>query len=293
MNDTLQAKKKMTEWLVSLPSLVWLVIFFLIPTITIFTIGFRPVSLDGGIGEGWTLETWRNLMNPNYPAIAWRTVWMSVVTTVVCILLSVPCGYFMARVGAKWRQLLLLLVIVPFWTNFLVRVFAWKELLHPEGVIKKMLVAINLVGPDTQLLYNEYAVLLVLVYTHLPFAVLPIYAAAEKFDFRLMEAARDLGAGAFRAFSSIFIPGIQRGLLTAFLVVFIPALGSYVIPDIMGGASSEMIGNKIAQRALSDRNLPHASGLSALLTLVVLGPMMLTMLLQGRRQTTVAKKEAT
>jgi len=217
---------------------------------------------------------------------------MSVVTTVVCILLSVPCGYYMARVGTKWRQLLLLLVIVPFWTNFLVRVFAWKELLHPEGLIKKFLVALNLVGPDTQLLYNEYAVLLVLVYTHLPFAVLPIYAAAEKFDFRLMEAARDLGASAFRAFHSIFIPGIQRGLLTAFLVVFIPALGSYVIPDIMGGASSEMIGNKIAQRALSDRNLPHASGLSALLTLAVLGPMMLTLLLQGRRQAPAAKPEA-
>jgi len=293
MNATLQSKKKMVEWLVSLPSLVWLVIFFLIPTITIFTIGFRPVSLDGGIGEGWTFDTWRNLMNPNYPAIAWRTLWMSVVTTVVCILLSVPCGYYMARVSAKWRQLLLLLVIVPFWTNFLVRVFAWKELLHPEGVIKKILVSLQLVGPDTQLLYNEYAVLLVLVYTHLPFAVLPIYAAAEKFDFRLMEAARDLGAGALRAFSSIFIPGIRRGLLTAFLVVFIPALGSYVIPDIMGGASSEMIGNKIAQRALSDRNLPHASGLSALLTLAVLGPMMLTMLLQGRRQTPAAAKDAT
>jgi spermidine/putrescine transport system permease protein len=200
----------------------------------------------------------------------------------------------MARVPLKWRQILLLLIIVPFWTNFLVRVFAWKELLHPEGMIKHGLLALGLVGPDTQLLYNEGAVLLVLVYTHLPFAVLPIYAAAEKFDFRLMEAARDLGATALRAFWNVFIPGIRRGLLTAVLVVFIPALGSYVIPDIMGGASSEMIGNKIAQRALSDRNLPHASGLSALLTLAVLGPMMFALLLQGRRPANApagAKKE--
>ncbi len=288
--ESLPSSKRKVEWLVSLPTLGWLSLFFLIPTITIFAIAFRPASLDGGIGIGWTLDTWRGLANPNYPAIAWRTLWMSVVTTAICIVLSVPCGYYMARAHARWRQLLLLLIIVPFWTNFLVRVFAWKELLHPEGMIKKLLLTLHLVGPDTQLLYNEYAVLLVLVYTHLPFAVLPIYAAAEKFDFRLMEAARDLGAGALKAFTSVFIPGIQRGLLTALLVVFIPALGSYVIPDIMGGVSSEMIGNKIAQRALSDRNLPHASGLSALLTLVVLGPLMLTLVLQGRRGVP-AKKE--
>lgn len=289
MDLTPAKRKNLLEWLVSLPTMAWLVLLFLVPTLMIFAIAFRPVSLDGGIGTGWTWQTWRSLANPNYPDIAWRTFWMSAVTTAVCIFLSIPCGYYMARVGPQWRQRLLLLVIVPFWTNFLVRVFAWKELLHPEGPVKKLLVALNLVGPDTQLLYNEYAVLLVLVYTHLPFAVLPIYAAAEKFDFRLMEAARDLGAGALKAFTSIFIPGIRRGLLTAVLVVFIPALGSYVIPDIMGGASSEMIGNKIAQRALSDRNLPHASGLSALLTLVVLGPMMLALVLQGRR--TPARKE--
>lgn len=293
MKQSQSIGKKTVERLVSLPTLVWLTIFFLIPTITIFAIAFRPASLDGGIGSGWTLETWRSLANPNYPSIVWRTIWISVVTTVVCILVSIPCGYYMAKVNPSRRQLLLLLVIVPFWTNFLVRVFAWKQLLHPEGLIKHLFFKLHLVGPDAQLLYNEYAVLLVLIYTHLPFAILPIYAAAEKFDFRLMEAARDLGAGALRAFTSIFIPGIRRGLLTAFLVVFIPALGSYVIPDIMGGPSSEMIGNKIAQRTFTDRNLPHASGLSALLTLAVLGPMMITLLLQNRKQVAPQKQEPT
>jgi spermidine/putrescine transport system permease protein len=280
-----------TEWLVTAPTLAWLIVLFVIPTLTIFAIAFRPVNLDGGIGPGWTLETWRSLINPNYPTIVWRTVWLSVVTTAICIALSVPCGFFMARVGATWRQYLLLLVIVPFWTNFLVRVFAWKELLHPEGMIKNLLVRLRLVGQDVQLLYNEYAVLLVLVYTHLPFAILPIYAAAEKFDFRLLEAARDLGASGLRAFWSIFIPGIRRGLLTAVLVVFIPALGSYVIPDIMGGPNSEMIGNKIAQRTFSDRNWPHASGLAALLTLAVLGPMIVTLMLQGRNHNHGAPKK--
>jgi len=284
MSSRLQSRRALTEWLVSIPSLVWLVVFFVLPTLTIFAIAFRPASMDGGIGAGWTLETWRSLSNPNYPDIVTRTLRLSVATTVICIALSIPCGYFMARVRDSWRQILLLLVVVPFWTNFLVRVFAWRELLHPEGWIKQALVFLGLADPRAQLLYNEYAVLLVLVYTHLPFAILPIYAAAEKFDFRLMEAARDLGAGALRAFYSIFIPGISRGLLTAFLVVFIPALGSYVIPDIMGGPSSEMIGNKIAQRTFSDRNWPHASGLSALLTLAVLGPMVVALMLQGRKQ---------
>jgi len=285
-------RRRFAEWIVTLPSLVWLTLFFVIPTLIIFAITFRPVSFDGGIGAGWTFETLRDLSNPNYPAIIWRTFWLSSATTVICLALAIPCGYFMARVRDRWRQVLLLMVIVPFWTNFLVRVFAWKELLHPQGFIKDILVWTGIIAPEAQLLYNEYAVLLVLVYTHLPFAILPVYAAAEKFDFRLVEAARDLGAGMLRAFWSIFIPGIRRGLITAFLVVFIPALGSYVIPDIMGGPTSEMIGNKIAQRTFSDRNWPHASGLSAFLTLAVLGPMIVVLALQARRPAEIKKAGA-
>jgi spermidine/putrescine transport system permease protein len=174
-------------------------------------------------------------------------------------------------------------VIVPFWTSFLVRVFAWKLLLHPEGTIKHTLVWLGLASQDTSLLYRPGAVLLVSVYSFLPFAILPIYAAAEKFDYRLVEAARDLGAGAFRAFRSVFLPGIRRGLLTATLVVFVPSLGSYVIPDLVGGPTSDMVGNKIAQRTFSDRNLPQASALSALLTLAVLAPMVLTLTTSRRR----------
>ena len=123
-----------------------------------------------------------------------------------------------------------------------------------------------------------------MVYTFLPFAILPIYAAAEKFDFRLLEAARDLGAGPLRAFVEVFLPGIQSGLLTAFLVVFIPALGSYVIPDLVGGPGGEMLGNKIAQRVFVDRNLPHASALSALLIGAVLLPMAAVLALQSQKR---------
>jgi len=276
-------KRKLYEWLVTAPSLLWLIFLFLIPTLIVFAIVFKPSDLYGGIGTGWTLETLFSLANPNYPVIIWRTLYLSFLTTAACIILATPAGYCLARADRKWRQVLMLLVIVPFWTSFLIRIFAWKTLLHPEGLIKKILVFFRLIQPETSLLYNEWAVWLVMVYTFLPFAILPIYAAAEKFDFRLMEAAPDLGARRWQSFVHIFLPGIRRGLWTAILVVFIPALGSYVIPDIVGGPSGEMLGNKIAQRVFVDRNLPHASGLSALLILAVLLPLLAVLVLQKKK----------
>jgi spermidine/putrescine transport system permease protein len=276
-------KKKLNEWLITAPSLFWLILLFLIPTLIVFAIVFKPTDLYGGIGAGWTLETLRSLGNPNYPIIIWRTLYLSLLTTITCIILATPAGYCLARAGARWRQILLILVIIPFWTSFLIRIFAWKTLLHPEGWIKKSLVALHLISADASLLYNAWAVWLVMVYTFLPFAILPIYAAAEKFDFRLMEAAQDLGARRWQSFVHIFLPGVRRGLWTAILVVFIPALGSYVIPDIVGGPNGEMLGNKIAQRVFVDRNLPHASGLSALLILAVLLPLLAVLVLQRKK----------
>lgn len=275
-------RRRRTEWLVSLPTLAWLTLFVVIPTLLVFVIAFRPANPYGGIGRGWTLDTIRALATPNYLLIAWRTLWISLLTTAICLLLALPAGYTIARAPERWRNRLLLCVIIPFWTSFLVRVFAWRSLLHPEGPVKKALEAIGLVGPEATLLYHPAAVVLVMVYTFLPFTILPIYAAAEKFDFRLVEAARDLGARPFQSFRKIFLPGIRRGVVTAVLVVFIPALGSYIIPDLVGGPSGEMIGNKIAQRVFSDRNLPHASALSAVLVLAVLAPLVAVLVLQRK-----------
>ncbi|HNX49769.1 MAG TPA: ABC transporter permease, partial [Thermoanaerobaculaceae bacterium] len=274
------------ELWVTAPSFLWLVALFAVPAVIVFAIALHPTDPWGGIGRGWTLGTLRSLGNPAYPSILWRTLWLSALTTVLCLVLATPVAYVLARTPPRWRHALLLAVIVPFWTSFLVRIFAWKVLLHPEGPLKHLLVALRLVPPDASLLYNAGSVLLVLVYTELPFAILPIYAAAEKFDFRLLEAARDLGASALRAFWSVFLPGIRRGLITAMLVTLIPALGSYVVPDLVGGPTSEMLGNKIAQRTFVDRNLPHASALSALLALAVLLPSIFAIALErGRRVT--------
>jgi spermidine/putrescine transport system permease protein len=284
MAEPRQFLERRHEPWVTLPSLLWLLLLFAVPAWFVFAFALRPSDPFGGIGPGWTLGTLRSLGNPSYPAILWRTLWLSGVTTAACLLLATPVAYVTARAAERWRHLLLLAVIVPFWTSFLVRIFAWKVVLHPDGPLKHALAALHIVPSGASLLYNSGAVLLVMVYTELPFAILPIYAAAEKFDYRLLEAARDLGAGALRAFWSVFLPGVRRGLFTALLVTLIPALGSYVVPDLVGGPTSEMLGNKIAQRTFVDRNLPHASALSALLALAVLAPSVLSIALErGRR----------
>jgi len=274
--------RRKAEWLVTLPTFLWLTLFVVIPTLLVFVIAFRPANPYGGIGRGWTLANVRALWTPATLAIAWRTLWISLLTTAISLLLSIPTGYAIARASEKWRNRLLMLVIVPFWTSFLVRVFAWRSLLHPEGLIKRLLDGLGLTGPDTTLLYHPAAVVLVMVYTFLPFTILPIYAAAEKFDFRLVEAARDLGARPFQAFRKVFLPGIRRAVLTAVLVVFIPSLGSYIIPDLVGGPAGEMLGNKIAQRVFTDRNLPLAAALSAVLVLAVLAPLVAILILQRK-----------
>ena len=268
-------KPRKSEYAATAPSFLWLVMFVLVPVVIIFAIAFRPPLPSGGIGEGWSLEAVKALADPSYPALFIRTIVIAGLTMFFCILLALPVAYAMARLAPAWRSWVLLLVIVPFWTNFVIRVFAWQQILHAQGYIAEFLRFLGLLGESDRLLGNIAAVVLVSVYTYLPFALLPLFAAAEKFDFSLLDAAYDLGAKPLRAFFSVFIPGIRQGLLTAFLVVFIPMLGSYVIPDMVGGTSTQMIGNKIAQRNFTDRNLPEAAALSGALALLVLAPMFL------------------
>jgi ABC-type spermidine/putrescine transport system permease subunit I len=241
----------------------------------IFAIAFRPALPAGGIGEGWSLNAIRALADPSYPALFARTIFVAALTTALCIAASLPVAYAMARLTPVWRSRVLLLVIVPFWTNFVIRVFAWQQILHAQGYVAEALRFLGLLGENDRLLGNLAAVTVVSVYTYLPFAILPLFAAAEKFDFGLLDAARDLGAKPLRAFFSVFIPGIRQGVITAVLVVFIPMLGSNVVPDNVGGTGTQMIGNKIAQRNFTDRNLPEAAALSGALALLVLAPMFL------------------
>lgn len=277
-------KSSKNEWYLTLPSFLWLILFFLIPTCIIYAYALKPQNIYGSVGTGWSLEAIKSLLDPNYYVLIGRTLFLAGMTTLICLLLSLPVGYQMALLSKRARRLLILLLVLPFWSSFLIRIFAWKLLLHPEGSIKNFLVFFHIIDKDTSLLYNSGAVLLVMVYTYLPFAVFPIYAAASKFNFQLFEAAMDLGASRRQAFFKVFIPGISKGLFTGGLMVFISAVGAYVIPDLIGGFNSEMIGNKIAQRVFVDRDLPQASALSVLLSVVVLLPLLAITLYSGRQK---------
>jgi ABC-type spermidine/putrescine transport system permease subunit I len=267
--------KKRQEILATIPSFAWLGLFVLVPTLLVLAIAFRTTDPAGGIGGDWTLGQFRIFGQGSIHWLLWRTFWISALTTAICLAFALPVAWFLARVRQAWRSRLLLLVIVPFWTNFLIRVFAWNQILHSEGGLARFLRGVHLLGDNESLLFNSGAVVLVSVYTYLPFAILPLYAAAEKFDFSLLDAARDLGATAFRSFWMVFLPGIRKGITTALAIVFVPMLGSYVVPDLVGGTDGQMIGNKIAQRNFADRNLPSASAMAALLTLAVLAPLLL------------------
>ena len=275
--------RRWAEWGVTFPSFGWLMLFFVVPTLIVLGIAFHGASADGGYTSGFTMETWKAVVRTPYKEIVWRTIWISAVTTFLCIVLSLPCAYSIARMPTKWRAAVAGLIMLPFWTSFIVRVFAWRTLLHPEGFIQHILMALGLANADTMLNYNSGAILVVSVYSFLPFAIMPIYTAAEKFDFSLLEAARDLGARNFYAFRKIFIPGIKQGVMSAILMVFIPAVGSYVIPQMLGGTNCVLIGNKIFMRAIQNRNIPHASALATLMAVSVLVPIAFAMWWKSRQ----------
>ncbi len=304
-DDAARARAKRSEWLLTAPSMLWLLAFFAIPALIVLAFTFHARSVGGGVGA-WSLSTWRELVDPDYPAIVWKTLRVSFKVTLWCIVLALPCAYAIARMKRRWQAVVAGAIMLPFWTSFVVRVFAWKTMLHPEGWLqtcyhaylhlKVWLLAwipgspapVPVSNPGgcligaanccvdnaaTTILDSEAAVVLVSVYTFLPFAIMPIYTAAEKFDFSLLEAARDLGARGFYAFRKIFIPGVRQGIVSAVLMVFIPAIGSYVIPQMVGGTDCVLIGNKIFDRAMSNRNIPHASALAVLMAVSVLVPM--------------------
>ncbi|MDD5066795.1 MAG: ABC transporter permease [bacterium] len=248
------------------PVLLWLTVFFVIPGLIIVVFSFLKKGLYGGVVWKFSMEAYRALFQPAFLKVVLVTVYISVVSTFLTLLLSIPVAYFIAR--SKAKNILLLLIIIPFWTNFLIRIFAWIAILGNNGFLNHFFISIGLFPDYIQLLYNQYAVILVTVYTNLPYAILPLYVNVEKFDFSLLEAARDLGATKSQAIFRIFLPNIKVGIITAIIFTFIPALGSYAIPQLVGGADSYMVGNIIARELTINRNWPLASSMSVILTLV-------------------------
>ena len=244
--------------------LLWLTAFFVIPTLIIAVISFLKKGPYGGvIFWQFSLDAYANLFDKVFLKIIFKTLEISVWVTVVTLILALPTAYFISR--SKLKSFWLLLIIIPFWTNFLVRIYSFIAILGNNGIVNKVLQFVfNLDGP-VQLLYNKNAVIIVTVYIYLPYAILPLYSSIEKFDFSLLDAARDLGATKFTAMVKVFLPGIKSGLISAVILTFIPAVGSYAVPDLLGGNDALMLGNIIGKRLLDARDWPIASAVSMLL----------------------------
>ncbi|MEI6388567.1 MAG: ABC transporter permease [Spirochaetota bacterium] len=250
----------------SAPQGVWLTLFFAAPLFIIIIYSFMRKDLYGGVEPAFSLAAWHALGGGTLLAVALRTLLVSLLATSITILIALPAGYSIAR--SSNQSLRLFLIIVPFWTNFLVRVYAWIAILGSEGFLNDALRWLGILSNPAQFLYNQGTVVLVLVYMYLPYAILPLFSTIEKFDFTLLEAARDLGATRLTAIVRILLPNIRGGIVTAVLFTFIPIFGAYAVPLLVGGKDAYMLGNIIADQVTKTRNWPLAASISMAVTLI-------------------------
>ena len=252
-----------------LPAWLWFAILFVAPLAIICAYSLLTRGVYGGVEGPWTFESYRRLIDPLYGAILLRSIALSAAATAICVVLAFPLALFISRATSR-KSLYLHLVILPFWTSFLVRTYAWMFLLRDTGLVNTTLIGLGFLRQPLPLLYNEGAVLLGLVYGFLPFMVLPLYATLERLDPALLEAAADLGARPWAAFFRVIVPLAKPGIWAGAVLVFIPCLGSYLTPDLLGGGKSVMVGNLVQNQFTNARDWPFGSAVSLTLMLLTL-----------------------
>ena len=256
-------------WALLAPGTFWMVVFFVIPVVVMCAYSAMPRGTYGGVDPGFTLEAYTRFLHPVYLVILERTFVVAVLTTALCVLAGYPVAYAITRSG-KWRTLLLFLVVLPFWTSFLVRTFAMIFLMRDTGLVNSGLIALGVIHQPIEMLYTPFAVLAGLVYGYLPFMILPLYSSLEKIDPSLLEAAEVLGAKPGARFWRVTLPLSAPGLIAGSLLVFIPSLGSFLTSDLLGGAKGLLVGNLIQNQFSTARNWPFGSAASLILMTLVL-----------------------
>ncbi|MCS7081004.1 MAG: ABC transporter permease [Chloracidobacterium sp.] len=247
------------------PATIWLFVLSLLPLVIVGRLAFASRTTYGAVTWTWTLANFRQALEPIYLAIYWRSLWMAAVVTLVCVLLSYPVALFMTfQARPQWKTLLLILTVVPLWTNLVVRTFAWTHLLRTEGVINTALLELGVIREPLPLLYNNLAVFIGLVAGELPFMIIPLVTSLDRLDRRLLDAAADLGATPWIAFWKVIFPLTRPGLVAGCALVFIPSLGNFVVADLLGGAKSILLGNVIWNQFFQ-RNQPFGSAVTLLL----------------------------
>ncbi len=255
-------------WL-ALPAAAWFVLFLLIPLGIVFFYSLCSKGIYGGIVYDFSFGNYERATDPLYLKIFLSSLKLAAGTTLACLLVGFPVAYAMATAPVSWRNALLLLIVVPFWTNLVVRTYGLKVLLGELGPVNDALLGLGLVSEPVVFANRASAVWIGMVMNYLPFMVLPLYVALEKFDFTLLEAARDLGASRGQAFREVLVPLLKRGIAAGSVFVFAPALGEFVIPDLLGGARTMLMGNLITDQFLKARDWPFGSSLSLILILGV------------------------
>jgi spermidine/putrescine transport system permease protein len=261
-------RPRVLGWLLLAPMVGWLAVFVIFPMAILLVYSFCGRDDLGRVVFSFTWENYVRVFDPIYLRILGRSVFLAALTTVLCVAIGYPVAWFIARQTERVRTLLILLVMIPFWTSFLIRTYAWIAILKSEGLLNGLLLSFGLIAEPLSLLYTPTAVVIGLVYAYLPFMILPIYGSAEKLDNALVEAAHDLGAGPVRAFSEVIIPLTWPGITAGVMLVFVPAIGMFAISDLMGGAQVPMIGNVIQNQFARARNAPFGAALGVVFTLM-------------------------
>src|SRR5918998_1783597 len=253
------------------PVTLWLGLFFLVPLLLILAYSFGTSGVYGGITLGFNPGNYLKVFDPLYLEIIVRTFVIAAITTVLCFALGYPLAYFIVFKGRRRRNVLILLVMVPFWTSLLIRAYSWVVILSGNGIPKKRLHFRGITDEPATLIFTSQAVLMGMVYSYLPFMILPLYASLEKFDTRLKEAAKDLGASRWHTFWRVTFPLSMPGVIAGSILVFIPSAGEFVIPDLLGGSRTVMTGNLIQQQFLNARDWAFGSALSVMLAALLVG----------------------
>lgn len=270
------------SWWAGLPGIAYLIALVLAPLVIIVIFSFLSrAKLGVGVKWEFTIQPYVELFyseslsgersfDPTYLQIFFNSVLYSLITALVCLVLSIPIALWIATRPPKWRTLLVFLVTIPFWTSLLIRTYAFVIILNDNGPINGALTGLGILGEPIPMLYTPFATIVGLVYSFLPFMILPIYASAERFDFRLAEAAYDLGATKARVLRRIVLPAVRPGIIAGLILVFIPALGSYLAPELLGGGKTSMIANVIAAQFGASRNWPFGAALSVMVLVLVM-----------------------
>jgi len=270
--EVLRQKQRSREgFFMALPSFLYLVVFFAIPLLIVVVYSFAKRGRSGGVDlSTFNLDSYAKLGEPLVREVLFRSVALALITTLICLVVAYPFSYFLATRRPMVRNIMLVFVMIPFWSNFLVRNYAWRVLLGNDGPVSQMTELLGL--GETRILFTPTAIVLGLVYGFLPFMILPLYAAIERTDWSLLEASRDLGATGFQTFRNVTLPLSMPGVIAGSILVFIPSLGAYVTPEILGGGKEVLLGSYIVTQFLPARNWPvGASTSTVLMAFMLLG----------------------